>query len=81
MQEVEGFVNGTFNYYELKGDTGPLVYPAGFVYIYTLFYAVTSKGVNVRLGQLLFVAIYLLFISTVFFIYKKTKRVSTQNRI
>ncbi len=26
MSEVEGFVNGTLNYYELKGDTGPLVY-------------------------------------------------------
>jgi alpha-1,3-mannosyltransferase len=25
MQEVEGFLNGTFNYYELRGDTGPLV--------------------------------------------------------
>ena len=25
MQEVEGVVNGTFDYYELKGDTGPLV--------------------------------------------------------
>jgi alpha-1,3-mannosyltransferase len=25
MQEVEGFINGTLNYYELKGDTGPLV--------------------------------------------------------
>ncbi len=25
MQEVEGFVNGTYDYYELKGDTGPLV--------------------------------------------------------
>lgn len=25
MQEVEGFINGTYNYYELKGDTGPLV--------------------------------------------------------
>lgn len=75
MQEVEGFLNGTFNYYELKGDTGPLVYPAGFVYIYSLFYAVTSKGVNIPLGQFIFVAIYLLFISTVFFIYKKTKRV------
>lgn len=26
MQEVEGVVNGTFDYYQLKGDTGPLVY-------------------------------------------------------
>jgi alpha-1,3-mannosyltransferase len=25
MQEVEGVVNGTFDYYKLKGDTGPLV--------------------------------------------------------
>eukprot|EP00118_Oscarella_pearsei_P011347 m.75743 g.75743 ORF g.75743 m.75743 type:complete len:126 (+) comp35952_c0_seq13:18-395(+) len=26
MQEVEGFLNGTWDYTELKGDTGPLVY-------------------------------------------------------
>ena len=25
MQEIEGVVNGTFDYYKLKGDTGPLV--------------------------------------------------------
>ena len=25
MQEVEGVVNGTFDYTKLKGDTGPLV--------------------------------------------------------
>jgi hypothetical protein len=25
FKEVEGFLNGTFNYYELRGDTGPLV--------------------------------------------------------
>ncbi len=25
MQEVEGFLNGTYDYMELKGDTGPLV--------------------------------------------------------
>jgi alpha-1,3-mannosyltransferase len=25
MQEVEGVVNGTYDYYELQGDTGPLV--------------------------------------------------------
>ena len=26
MNEVEGFLNGTTDYYQLKGDTGPLVY-------------------------------------------------------
>ena len=25
MQEVEGVVNGTYDYTQLKGDTGPLV--------------------------------------------------------
>lgn len=75
MQEVEGFINGTFNYYELKGDTGPLVYPAGFVYIYTLLYAITNKGVNIFLGQLIFIGFYMIFISVVFFVYKKTKRI------
>ena len=25
MQEVEGVINGTYDYMELKGDTGPLV--------------------------------------------------------
>ena len=26
MQEVEGVINGTFDYTKLEGDTGPLVY-------------------------------------------------------
>lgn len=75
VQEVEGFINGTFNYYELKGDTGPLVYPAGFVYIYSFLYAITSKGTNIQLAQYIFIGIYLFFMATVFAIYNKTKRV------
>jgi alpha-1,3-mannosyltransferase len=75
MQEVEGFMNGTLDYYELKGDTGPLVYPAGFVYIYSLLYGVTDRGANVKLAQYIFIGIYLAFISLVFYVYRKTKRV------
>jgi alpha-1,3-mannosyltransferase len=41
MEEVYGaFHNYTFDYSKLKGDTGALVYPAGFVWLYTLFYKV-----------------------------------------
>lgn len=31
-------------------ELGPLVYPAGFVYIYSLLYYLTDGGVNIRLG-------------------------------
>ena len=44
MQEVEGFWNGTTDYEQLRGGTGPLVYPAGFVYFFLALYHATSKG-------------------------------------
>jgi alpha-1,3-mannosyltransferase len=34
MEEVEGVEKGEYNYANLKGQTGPLVYPAGFVWIF-----------------------------------------------
>ncbi|CAL8312564.1 unnamed protein product [Gadus morhua 'NCC'] len=75
MDEVEGVINGTYDYKELKGDTGPLVYPAGFVYIFTALYYVTSHGVNIRLAQYLFAAFYLITLLLVFRIYNRTKKV------
>lgn len=59
MQEVEGFLNGTFDYSKLRGDTGPLVYPAGFVYIYSIFYYITDLGKDIYLAQHIFLAIFL----------------------
>ena len=51
MQEVEGVVNGTYDYSQLRGDTGPLVYPAGFVWLYMCLYYVTAQGTNILLAQ------------------------------
>lgn len=31
MDEVEGVINGTYDYTQLKGDTGPLVYVSHFL--------------------------------------------------
>nr|XP_046215433.1 LOW QUALITY PROTEIN: dol-P-Man:Man(5)GlcNAc(2)-PP-Dol alpha-1,3-mannosyltransferase-like [Oncorhynchus gorbuscha] len=75
MDEVEGVINGTYDYTQLKGDTGPLVYPAGFVYMFTALYYVTNHGVNIRLAQYLFAVFYLLTLLLVFRIYHRTKKV------
>ncbi|PWA25174.1 hypothetical protein CCH79_00005241 [Gambusia affinis] len=75
MDEVEGVINGTYDYTQLKGDTGPLVYPAGFVYIFTALYYITNHGVNIRLGQYIFAVFYLVTLLLVFRIYNRTKKV------
>jgi alpha-1,3-mannosyltransferase len=50
MQEVKGFIDGERNYLNLKGDTGPLVYPAGFVYIFSGLYWLTDEGKDIFTG-------------------------------
>ncbi|XP_033919638.1 dol-P-Man:Man(5)GlcNAc(2)-PP-Dol alpha-1,3-mannosyltransferase isoform X2 [Melopsittacus undulatus] len=75
MEEVEGFANGTLDYTRLKGDTGPLVYPAGFVYIFLGLYYATGRGTDIRLAQYLFAGLYLLNLLLVFRIYCRTNKV------
>uniref|UniRef100_A0A023GM85 dolichyl-P-Man:Man5GlcNAc2-PP-dolichol alpha-1,3-mannosyltransferase n=1 Tax=Amblyomma triste TaxID=251400 RepID=A0A023GM85_AMBTT len=75
MQEVEGVLNGTFDYAQLKGDTGPLVYPAGFVYIFMALYHITSQGTNILLAQYLYAGLYLFTLCLVFSLYNKTCKV------
>ncbi|XP_053566313.1 dol-P-Man:Man(5)GlcNAc(2)-PP-Dol alpha-1,3-mannosyltransferase [Bombina bombina] len=75
MDEVEGVLNGTYDYTKLEGETGPLVYPAGFVYIFSAFYYMTEHGSNIRLAQYIFAALYLLTLLLVFRIYTVTKKV------
>ncbi|XP_022822357.1 lethal(2)neighbour of tid protein 2 [Spodoptera litura] len=75
MQECEGFLNGTLDYSQLRGDTGPLVYPAGFVYIYSFLYFLTGQGENIKVAQYIFIGIYLLQLCLVLRIYIKTKKV------
>nr|XP_039260758.1 dol-P-Man:Man(5)GlcNAc(2)-PP-Dol alpha-1,3-mannosyltransferase-like [Styela clava] len=74
MQEVEGFINGTRDYTELKGDTGPLVYPAAFVYIYSALYYLTSQGTNIKVAQYIFCLFYVINLALVVRIYEKTRQ-------
>lgn len=57
------------------GDTGPLVYPAFFIYVYSVFYFITSYGKNIKLAQYIFVGIYLLQLWLVLRLYSKSRKV------
>jgi alpha-1,3-mannosyltransferase len=70
MEEVEGWLGGETNYMNLKGPTGPLVYPAAFLYIFNIFRLITNNGKSIRKAQWLFSGIYILNLAIVLYIYK-----------
>ncbi|KAF8944336.1 dolichyl-P-Man:Man(5)GlcNAc(2)-PP-dolichol alpha-1,3-mannosyltransferase [Haplosporangium gracile] len=75
MQEVSGYLKGETDYTKLRGDTGPLVYPAGFVYIYSTLYYATNFGENILRGQWIFMGLYLMTLVVIFSIYAKDKSI------
>lgn len=75
MEEVEGVINGTYDYRFLKGATGPLVYPAGFVYLFAGLYYLTGHGTDIKTAQYIFAVLYILTLVSVFAIYQKTSSV------
>jgi len=75
MQEVEGVINGTLDYSKLRGDTGPLVYPAGFVWLYMGLYYITNQGANILVAQYVFAVIYVINLGLIFRILVRTRKV------
>ena len=65
-------MQGERNYTKLQGQTGPLVYPAGFVYIFAFLHRITGGG-NIAAGQAVFAVIYLLIQATVLWLYIKAQ--------
>jgi alpha-1,3-mannosyltransferase len=45
MEEVNGYRAGERDYEKLQGGTGPLVYPAGFVYLFTALQWLTGQDI------------------------------------
>ncbi|PQQ14543.1 dol-P-Man:Man(5)GlcNAc(2)-PP-Dol alpha-1 3-mannosyltransferase [Prunus yedoensis var. nudiflora] len=70
MSQISGFLDGERDYSNLKGDTGPLVYPAGFLYFYSAIQYVT--GGEVYPAQILFGVLYIINLGIILFIYGKT---------
>lgn len=59
MEQVSQYVSGERDYTKIEGGTGPLVYPAAHVYIYTGLYYLTGEGRDIFLAQQLFAILYL----------------------
>lgn len=71
MQQVDLVLNGELDYYRIAGETGPLVYPAGHVYIFSILKYVTSG--NVLYGQIVFALLYVACLYLVFKSYQAAK--------
>jgi alpha-1,3-mannosyltransferase len=73
MEQVEQFINGERDYTNIKGGTGPLVYPAAHVYIYWALYHITDKGRNILVAQRIFGVLYLATLAVVMACYRRAK--------
>ncbi|KAM3424067.1 Dol-P-Man:Man(5)GlcNAc(2)-PP-Dol alpha-1,3-mannosyltransferase [Cercospora zeina] len=71
MQQIALYNSGERNYAHLTGSTGPLVYPAMHVHIYSYLSSLTSSGTNIFLAQKLFLALYLFTLLIVLSCYRK----------
>ena len=73
MQQIAKYRAGERDYTKIYGDTGPLVYGAGHVYIYDLLYKFTDQGRDIFKGQCVYVGVYLLALGVVMAVYTKAK--------
>ncbi|KDE03168.1 hypothetical protein MVLG_06325 [Microbotryum lychnidis-dioicae p1A1 Lamole] len=71
MQQSSLFIGGERQYSLIKGDTGPLVYPAGFLYVYSGIHYITRGGLDIRTAQCLFAQLYLVTLGFVFEIIRR----------
>ncbi|KAK2792697.1 dolichyl-P-Man:Man(5)GlcNAc(2)-PP-dolichol alpha-1,3-mannosyltransferase [Onygenales sp. PD_12] len=70
MQQVSLYLSGERDYALLKGSTGPLVYPALHVYIYSGLYNLCDNGTDIAFAQVLFAVLYLVTLVIVMWCYR-----------
>lgn len=73
MEQVELYLNGERDYTKIRGGTGPLVYPAAHVYIYTALYYMTNHGKDIMTAQMIFAILYLGVLAMVMATYRMAK--------
>lgn len=92
MQEVKGYEMGELDYMNLRGDTGPLVYPAGFLYLYSWLKSLASAASDeasdlldgstaadaIQRIQWVFVILYIVNCAIVLGLYQKVLQITRQ---
>jgi alpha-1,3-mannosyltransferase len=73
MEQITQIVSGERDYTKIRGGTGPLVYPAAHVYIYTGLYYLTDHGENIFLAQQVFGVLYMVTLGVVMACYWEAK--------
>lgn len=73
MQQIKQTVAGERDYTKIEGQTGPLVYPAGHVFLYHGLYELTSKGTNILVAQMIFAVLYIFNLGIVMACYRAAK--------
>ncbi|PGH36959.1 alpha-1,3-mannosyltransferase [[Emmonsia] crescens] len=73
MQHVSLFLSGERDYALIKGSTGPLVYPAVHVYIYSALYHICDDGRDIAFAQVLFAILYLASVVIVMWSYRSAR--------
>ncbi|RXW17967.1 hypothetical protein EST38_g7874 [Candolleomyces aberdarensis] len=68
-------MKGQHDYSKISGPTGPLVYPAGHVWIHHLLYELTDGGKNMELAQHIYGVLYIATLVTTCAIYRKARGV------
>ena len=67
MQEVDFWLDGEYDYRKIYGNTGPLVYPAGFLYLFGFLQWLTNR--EIPKAQIVFLGFYVITQITVFGLY------------
>ncbi|KAJ7632501.1 glycosyltransferase family 58 protein [Roridomyces roridus] len=70
MIQTDVYLQGELDYSMITGPTGPLVYPAGHLYIHRILHAITGSGTNVRMAQQIYAVLYIASLALTCTIYR-----------
>ncbi|GAA6063908.1 hypothetical protein JCM10212_003014 [Sporobolomyces blumeae] len=75
LEQARVFLSGERDYSLFKGESGPAVYPAGHIYVFSLLDYLTSSGTNLVPAQVAFAGVYLATLAFVFAIYSRSDKI------